>query len=426
MRRDVQILCALQFINLATCPALLSAFFLVSPALPSIHLFAIPLASPQDSAPARHVSPGDGSPSSPHSPGARRIATASRIAAFIGCVALLGALCLLAPRRTALETRADDAVEISSSRSAAVRFFAFGDWGRNGTFNQSLIAQQVRRTPFLIVLHAMGAVGQQMVPQFVVSVGDNFYDEGLTNVNDDKFARSFTNIYTHRSLQVPWYAVLGNHDYYGNVLAQLHPALANRDPRWVCRRSMALSLPLCPSASVDCVDLVDLFLYDTTPLVPAYRHKQGRRVDWRGLNTANWTQQETTQLQELEGWLGNSRARWKVVVGHHPVFSYGHHGHQQEMIHRVKPLLERYGVDAYLNGHDHNMQHVKKDDSPVHYFTVGGGSKAWRSDAPSQAPGLRFYFPGQGFSALQVDRDRLSVAFYGVDGQQMYSTTLRK
>ncbi|CAI5480576.1 unnamed protein product [Closterium sp. Yama58-4] len=155
MRRDVQILCALQFINLATCPALLSAFFLVSPALPSIHLFAIPLASPQDSAPARHVSPGDGSPSSPHSPGARRIATASRIAAFIGCVALLGALCLLAPRRTALETRADDAVEISSSRSAAVRFFAFGDWGRNGTFNQSLIAQQVRRTPFLIVLHAV-------------------------------------------------------------------------------------------------------------------------------------------------------------------------------------------------------------------------------------------------------------------------------
>ncbi|CAI5513965.1 unnamed protein product [Closterium sp. Naga37s-1] len=370
-----------------------------------------PLLPREDSAPARHVSPGDVSPSTPHSPGARRIAAAARIAAVVGCVALLAALCVLVPRRTALETRADNAVNASS---AAVRFFAFGDWGRNGTFNQSLIAQQ------------MGAVGQQMVPQFVVSVGDNFYDEGLTDVNDDEFARSFTNIYTHRTLQVPWYAVLGNHDYYGNALAQLHPALANRDPRWVCRRSMALSLPLCPSASVDCVDLVDLFLYDTTPLVPAYRHKKGRRVDWRGLNTANWTQQEAAQLQELEGWLGNSRARWKVVVGHHPVFSYGHHGDQQEMIHRVKPLLERYGVDAYLNGHDHNMQHVKKGDSPVHYFTVGGGSKAWRSDAPAQAPGLRFYFPGQGFSALQVDRDTLSVAFYGVDGQQMYSSTLRK
>ncbi|GJP48642.1 hypothetical protein CLOM_g7931 [Closterium sp. NIES-68] len=369
---------------------------------------------PREAARSREcVSSPNGSPSPPHSPAARRIVAAAKIAAIVGCVALLGALCLLVPRRAALETSADDAVS-SSSSSAAVRFFAFGDWGRNGTFNQSLIAQQ------------MGTVGQQMAPQFVVSVGDNFYDEGLTDVNDDQFTRSFSNIYTHRSLQVPWYAVLGNHDYYGNALAQLHPALANRDPRWVCRRSMALSLPLCAAPTVDCADLVDLFLYDSTPLVPAYRHKKGRRVDWRGLNTGNWSQQEAAQLQELEGWVGNSRARWKVVVGHHPVFSYGHHGHQQEMVDRVKPLLERYGVDAYLNGHDHNMQHVKRDDSPVHYFTVGGGSKAWRSDAPSEAPGLRFYFPGQGFSALHVDTDTLSVAFYGVDGQQMYSTTLRK
>ncbi|CAI7786591.1 unnamed protein product [Closterium sp. NIES-54] len=301
-----------------------SAFLPISPFIPSSSPRCITVASPQVSAPARHVTPSDGSPSTPHSPGARRIAAAARIAAIVGCVALLAALCLLEPRRAGLATRADGAAESSSSsRSAAVRLFAFGDWGRNGTFNQSLIAQQVRRTPFFIVPCAMGAVGKQMAPQFVVSVGDNFYDEGLTDVNDDEFTRSFTNIYTHRTLQVPCICtslhrssppvtshypspfsaptpsppVLGNHDYYGNALAQLHPALANRDPRWVCRRSMALSLPLCPSGSVDCVDLVDLFLYDTTPLVAAYRHKKGRRVDWRGLNSANWTQQEAAQLQ---------------------------------------------------------------------------------------------------------------------------------
>ncbi|CAI5507256.1 unnamed protein product [Closterium sp. Naga37s-1] len=394
-----------------------------------------PLLPREVPASARHVSSGDGGPSTPHSPGARRIATAARIAAVVGCVALLTALCLLEPRRAGLATRADDAAESSSSSSSssstAARFFAFGDWGRNGTFNQSLIAHQVRRTrclivPLAVTTHAIHTPLPCNAKFLVRLCGA----DGCSGAANGSAVRG---------------VVLGNHDYYGNALAQLHPALANRDPRWVCHRSMALSLPLCPSASVD---LVDLFLYDTTPLVPAYRHKQGRRVDWRGLNTANWTLQEAAQLQELEGWLGNSRARWKVVVGHHPVFSYGHHGDQQEMIDRVKPLLERYGVDAYLNGHDHNMQHVKKDDSPVHYFTVGGGSKAWRSDAPSEAPGLRFYFPGQGFSALQVDRDRLtvafyglrfyfpgqgfsalqvdklSVAFYGVDGQQMYSTPL--
>ncbi|CAI5984940.1 unnamed protein product [Closterium sp. NIES-65] len=315
----------------------------------------------------------------------------------------------------------------------------------------------------------MGLVGAHMHPQFVVSLGDNFLELGLPDVNAPQFAQSFTNIYTHRSLQIPcsfslpelnapqfaqsftniythrslqipWYAVLGNHyyygerarsaasspglsptsiplpcphsffpvslfpcspslpaplspdlgnhnyygnvlaqlhpalamflgnhDYYGNVLAQLHPALANRDPRWTCRRSMALSLPICAEMDeqsvdhvdpvdsagqgvdrvdsgggqgVDCVDFVDLFLYDSMPLIPAYRHKEGRRVDWRGLNTGNWSRQEEAQLQELEGWLSNSQARWKVVGAHHPVFSYGKHGDQPEMVERIKPLLE--------------------------------------------------------------------------------------
>ncbi|CAI5466907.1 unnamed protein product [Closterium sp. Yama58-4] len=102
----------------------------------------------------------------------------------------------------------------------------------------------------------------------------------------------------------------------------------------------------------------------------------------------------------------------EVVGAHHPVFSYGKHGDQPEMVERIKPLLE-YGVDVYINGHDHNMQHIKKDESPVHYFTVGGGSKAWRGDAPPVAPGLRFFFPGQGFSSLEVSRNSLTVKFYG-------------
>ncbi|CAI6010195.1 unnamed protein product [Closterium sp. NIES-65] len=304
-----------------------------------------------------------------------------------------------------------------------------------------------------LIATQMGLVGAHMHPQFVVSLGDNFLELGLPDVNAPQFAQSFTNIYTHRSLQIPWYAVLGNHDYYGNVLAQLHPALANRDPRWTCRRSMALSLPICAEMDeqsvdhvdpvdsagqgvdrvdsgggqgVDCVDFVDLFLYDSMPLIPAYRHKEGRRVDWRGLNTGNWSRQEEAQLQELEGWLSNSQARWKVVGAHHPVFSYGKHGDQPEMVERIKPLLEKYGVDVYINGHDHNMQHIKKDESPVHYFTVGGGSKAWRGDAPPVAPGLRFFFPGQGFSSLEVSRNSLTVNFYGVFGELMYSTTLNK
>lgn len=37
-----------------------------------------------------------------------------------------------------------------------------------------------------------------------------------------------------------WFSVLGNHDYRGNVEAQLSPMLRKMDTRWLCLRSFIL------------------------------------------------------------------------------------------------------------------------------------------------------------------------------------------
>lgn len=52
----------------------------------------------------------------------------------------------------------------------------------------------------------MGRVGEKLDIDFVVSTGDNFYDDGLTGVHDTVFEESFTKIYTAKSLQKPWYS----------------------------------------------------------------------------------------------------------------------------------------------------------------------------------------------------------------------------
>ena len=52
----------------------------------------------------------------------------------------------------------------------------------------------------------MGRIGQQLDIDFVVSTGNNFYDDGLKGVNDPAFQESFTKIYTSKSLQKPWYS----------------------------------------------------------------------------------------------------------------------------------------------------------------------------------------------------------------------------
>lgn len=51
----------------------------------------------------------------------------------------------------------------------------------------------------------MGKIGEKLDIDFVVSTGDNFYENGLTGVHDQQFEESFTNIYTAKSLQKPWY-----------------------------------------------------------------------------------------------------------------------------------------------------------------------------------------------------------------------------
>lgn len=46
----------------------------------------------------------------------------------------------------------------------------------------------------------MGRIGEKLDIDFVVSTGDNFYDNGLSGEDDTTFEKSFSKIYTAKSL----------------------------------------------------------------------------------------------------------------------------------------------------------------------------------------------------------------------------------
>jgi len=94
-----------------------------------------------------------------------------------------------------------------------------------------------------------------------------------------------------------------------------------------------------------------------------------------GVNAPEWrhTPYARRQRQWLDRELGRSTADWKIVVGHYPVWSIAEHGPTQELVDDLRPLLEKYNVAMYLNGHDHNAQHLN-DGSNVEYLVVGAGS----------------------------------------------------
>ncbi|XAR49486.1 Acid phosphatase [Bertholletia excelsa] len=286
----------------------------------------------------------------------------------------------------------------------SLSFLVLGDWGRRGAFNQSQVAVQ------------MGRIGEALGIDFVVSTGDNFYDNGLTGDQDPAFEESFTNVYTADSLQKQWYSVLGNHDYRGDAEAQLSPLLRKIDKRWLCLRSFV----------VNAADVAELFFVDTTPFVKMYfTDTKDHTYDWRGVNSSKTY--TANLLEDLEMALKESTAKWKIVVGHHAIRSIGHHGDTQELIDRLLPILRANNVDLYMNGHDHCLEHISDTESPIQFLTSGAGSKAWRGDIKgSNRPGLRFFYDGQGFMSVQLSRSESSIVFYDVSGKALHRWDLSK
>lgn len=58
----------------------------------------------------------------------------------------------------------------------------------------------------------------EVKPEFILSLGDNFYDNGVLSATDTPWTTHWKNVYlqNHTNLRVPWYPIFGNHDYgYG-------------------------------------------------------------------------------------------------------------------------------------------------------------------------------------------------------------------
>ena len=67
-----------------------------------------------------------------------------------------------------------------------------------------------------------GATASELDAQFLVNTGDNFYWCGIISTEDFQVATDYLDVYTADPLQgMPWYSVLGNHEYGYNVSAQI-------------------------------------------------------------------------------------------------------------------------------------------------------------------------------------------------------------
>jgi 3',5'-cyclic AMP phosphodiesterase CpdA len=84
------------------------------------------------------------------------------------------------------------------------------------------------------------------------------------------------------------------------------------------------------------------------------------------------------QLAFLEEVLRTSTATWKIVALHHPPYSAGYQGSNEDTRRAFVPLFERYGVQLVLSGHDHDYQRSKVING-VTYIVTGAAAGTRRT-----------------------------------------------
>ena len=233
----------------------------------------------------------------------------------------------------------------------AVHFLVVGDWGRMGSLPQQKVAD------------AMASAGQQLGISFIISTGDNFYPAGVSDVKDSQWIYSFEKVYDAPSLQHRWLTVLGNHDYMTNPQAQVDYTFQNKYwfmPRRYYDTSMAIG-----------EDSILFVFLDTEPIEIQLR---GIPIDSTKY-LPGYADQQLTWLKKV---LGSSSARWKIVVGHHPLHTGGSRRHNRRvkrLRNLLQPVFSGNKINFYLSGHEHHLEFLKPKDPAPYYIISGAGSE---------------------------------------------------
>lgn len=255
-------------------------------------------------------------------------------------------------------------------------FLVIGDWGAGGPLQRR-------------VADAMVRVAAQVNASFVVSTGDNIYPNGVTSESDPQWKTKFEKVYA--KLELPWWSVLGNHDHRGNPDAQISYARVN--PRW--------NMPGRTWRN-DLTGGLSIIGIDTTPMI------QGAE-GWR------------KQLDWLDATLTSKPASVSIVVGHHPLRSYGHYGDTSLFVKNLKPIFDRHRVSLYMCGHDHDMQLIRNPDDQFSCLVsgAGGGERPTRMGAHS-----KIAYTNGGFACVRASGSELSVELFDSGGTSKGRYTL--
>lgn len=263
-----------------------------------------------------------------------------------------------------------------------VNLLAMGDWG-SGRADQHVVANRL----------ADYVQASQRTFSGILLAGDNFYVQ-LKGVDDPQWQTLFEKMYDPVRLAFPFYAALGNHDLEnGKMQVELDYAKANPKSRWkLPARWYEVDFPI------------------DRPLVKVLMLDSNKHA----LSESDWAR----QLAWMKAELNTRNSQWLICCAHHPLFSNGDHGDNGELQRDWAPLFETGKVDAFVCGHDHDLQHLEVPGHRTSFLLVGGGGQRIRPMRVDQrGPFSRSTF---GFAHMMFTPQRMVVRYVDANGQTVH------
>jgi len=270
------------------------------------------------------------------------------------------------------------------------QFIAFGDAGK-GNRGQREVAE------------AMVDVCRKKGCDFGVMLGDNLYNRGFERPNDPRMKARFDDLYG--PLDIPIYGALGNHDY----ATGRDTLRAQWQIDWAADHNQ-MEMP------------AHFYTFEAGP-AEFFALDTNRVFQWGEEEQSDW----------LATALPASKARFKIVYGHHPFRSNGRHGNAGGYEgwrapwvggFSLKTLFEDRlcdGADLYLAGHDHNLQYLQWCGVEL----VVSGAAATHTEIIDRGNEGLFEASQLGFAWIRLDQN-MTLAFYDDRGKLLFERVVTR
>jgi len=196
------------------------------------------------------------------------------------------------------------------------------------------------------------------------------------NITDEQWKVDFEDVFTHPSLSIPWYGVLGNHDYAYDVESQFNYKSPNND-RW-----QLPSYYYTKRFHLEGAHYATFVFIDSNPCISSYRGDDpegwdpcsGKYGECKEASDGHCHFHDHIVAQDCSvqfAWFQKtleaiSDDDWVIVVGHHEADKID--------VEDFTATMLAGKVSLYLNGHTHALKHYRVNaHTDIDFFTTGAG-----------------------------------------------------